>query len=329
MLPLPPFRHHAPSSVDEVVALLSAHRGRAKLIAGGTDLLPNMKHRLEEPEHVVSLRRVPGLDGVREEKGELKLGPMVNLATVAAHPLVRARAPILARAASLVAGPQLREMATLGGNVCLDTRCVYFNQSFFWRKALGFCLKKDGTECHVVKGGKKCVAAASSDTVPALLALGASVSVRGPKGERSVDVEAVYSTNGSRNLSLEPDEVLTQVRIPLSSGKVVQGYEKLRLRASVDYPLLGLAAVVAVSGSGAIDSARVAVTGLGAKPHLVKGASALAGRSLDADTVALLGKAAAKECTPLENLGIDPVWRREMIPILLRRALGAGVPQEP
>src|SRR4051812_23588328 len=180
MLTLPPFQLHSPKSVAEAVALLGAHGAKAKLIAGGTDLVPNMKHRLFTPEHVIGLSEVSELKSLGERGGALVIGAMVTITDLARDERVQAIFPSLSKAAAQIAGPQLREMGTVGGNLALDTRCVYYNQTHFWRKALGYCLKKDGTVCHVVKGGQKCVAAASNDTAPVLMTLEAGLDVIGP-----------------------------------------------------------------------------------------------------------------------------------------------------
>ena len=164
MLRLPHYRYIRPRSLTEALEALDTEPGRAIPIAGGTDLVPNLKHRLFDPERLVSLRGVPELRGVSVEGGWLRVGAMERLADVAAHTDVLAAAPAFAAAAGVVAGPQLRNMGTVGGNVCLDTRCTYYNQTAFWRGALGFCLKKDGGTCHVTKVGRKCVAAHSADT---------------------------------------------------------------------------------------------------------------------------------------------------------------------
>ena len=169
MLRLPTFQVATPTSVDAVVALLSEHGDDAMLIAGGTDLVPNMKHELFTPKLVISLGSVPELAGIEEDDTGLRIGAMTTLETVASDERVQRLAPALAQAAGLVAGPQLRTMGTLGGNVMLDTRCQWYNQTYFWRSALGFCMKKDGTVCHVVEGGRKCVAAASNDTAPSVI----------------------------------------------------------------------------------------------------------------------------------------------------------------
>ena len=185
MLRLPPFEYHRPDTVRAAVDLLGELGDSAMLIAGGTDVIPNMKHRLHEPDHLVSLRGVAELRGIQIQDNTLVLGAGASLAEVAAHPLVRTHAPAMASAAGQVAGPQLRSMGTLGGNLCLDTRCTYYNQSYFWRRSLGFCLKKDGDTCHVTQVGKKCVAAHSADTPPVLWVLGARAELVSAGGARS------------------------------------------------------------------------------------------------------------------------------------------------
>src|SRR5215470_15490255 len=215
MLRLQPFDVVKPKSVDEAVALLGKHGRKAKLLAGGTDVMPNLKHGLYEPEVVIALSDVDELRGVRvAPDGALEIGALTTLETVESHPLVAARAPGLAQAAHSVAGPTQRTMGTLGGNVCLDTRCVYVNQTHFWRKSLGYCLKKYGTVCHVVQGGRTCVAAASNDTATMLSALDAKLTIRSARGPRDVAIRDFYKADGVFNQRLEPDELLTKISVP-------------------------------------------------------------------------------------------------------------------
>jgi 4-hydroxybenzoyl-CoA reductase subunit beta len=320
LLTLPPFTYHAPKTVSEAVALLGQYGVNAKLIAGGTDLVPNMKHRLFTPEHVVGLKDVAELHRITERDGALCLGAMVSIADVARHARVNAVFPSLAKAASQIAGPQLREMGTLGGNLALDTRCVYYNQTYFWRKALGFCLKKDGTVCHVVKGGQKCVAAASNDTAPALLSLGATVRLTSPRGTRELPLEQFYVADGIRNTVLEPDELLTEARVLLPQGRLVTGYQKLRIRAAIDYPALTVAVAAWLEKDGTAQWIRMVLSALGAKPHPIKRLEHLFGKPLNDETVSELGQIAYRQCHPLTNINVDTGWRREMIPIFVRRA---------
>ena len=211
-------------------------------------------------------------------------------------------------------------MGTLGGNLCLDTRCVYINQTYFWRSALGFCLKKDGTACHVVARGQRCVAAASNDTAPVLLALGASVRTASPRGERLLPLEQFYVQDGVHNTVLEADELLVEVRLPAGASSLRQAFHKLRMRAAIDFPALNLAVALGVE-QGALRSVRLCVSALAARPALVKGLDELVGRPADLRLADELGRRAHKQCRPLTNIGIDPEWRREVLPILVRRTV--------
>ena len=320
MLTLPPFQYHAPRTVEEALGLLSSLQGGVKVVAGGTDLIPSMKQRLFTPAHIVGLKAIGDLDFIREEGGVIRLGAMATMAKLAADPLLRARLPSLAEAASQVAGPQLREMGTLGGNICLDTRCVYYNQTYFWRKALGYCLKKDGTVCHVVKAGKRCVAAASNDTAPVLMTLEAAIRVAGRAGVRDVPIREFYLPDGIVNTVLAPDELVVEVRVPAPSAATLVGYQKVRIRASIDYPALTVAVAAQVDALGLLQWVRVVLSALGARPHPIKQLEGFVGRKLDDAAISEIGEIAHKQCHPLTNINVDPQWRREMIPVFVGRA---------
>jgi 4-hydroxybenzoyl-CoA reductase subunit beta len=256
----------------------------------------------------------------REDAEGLKLGALCSIDELAQSELVQRRAPALAEACAQIAGPQLRRMGTLGGNLCLDTRCVYINQTYFWRSALGFCLKKDGTLCHVVKGGQRCVAAASNDTAPVLLALGASVRTVSPRGTRELPLGDFYVADGVHNTLLQPDELLTEVRIPAASFGARQAFAKLRTRAAIDFPALNLAVALRVD-QGTVSSLTLAVGALAARPALIKGLEDLVGATADLRLAQALALRAHKQCKPLTNIGVDPGWRREILPVLVRRAV--------
>lgn len=322
MLRMEPFLTQTPTTVDEAVALLASHHeaGRsAKVIAGGTDVVPNLKHGLFEPDVIVHIGRVQGLKGVVDDGDALVIGALTTLDELQDHPLVLAHAPGLARAASLVAGPQLRRMGTLGGNIALDTRCLFYNQTYFWREALGFCLKKDGSVCHVVAGGKKCVAAASNDTATILLCLDAEVVVRSPAGSRTMKLEDFYVANGIKNTVLEAADLLVQIRVPKPRGQRLEGYAKLRHRNAIDYPLLSVGVRVDVDGAGVVTAMRCVVSALQARPHKLP-CDAWIGKVFDDVVVEGLQQLAFAKCVPVKNLADDVAWRREMVPVLVRRA---------
>jgi 4-hydroxybenzoyl-CoA reductase subunit beta len=330
MLRLHEFRYHRPGSLDEAVALLREHQGDVMPIAGGTDLMPNMKHRLFTPGHVVSLTGAPELRGIDIRDGELVIGAGETLSTLAADARVRRHAPSLARAAGLVAGPQLRNMGTIGGNICLDTRCTYYNQTFFWRQALGFCLKKDGHTCHVTKVGRKCVAAHSADSPPVLMTLNASVDLVSGDGERTVSVEDMFVADGIWNTVRRPDEILARVRIPRSSAGLRTGFEKLRQRNAIDFPLLNVAIAAHIDAGEEIGSIKVVVSALGSRPRAISGLDQIAvGRRLADDVIDAVAERAHQQCHPLTNITVDADWRRAMVPVHVRRALHGLVRAEP
>ena len=326
MLPLPIFDYHRPRTLDEALGLLAQLGPSARIIAGGTDVLPNMKQGLFEPEHVVSVARLEELRGISldQASGALLAGAGMTLVEIAESFLVRRLAPALAEAAGSVGGPHHRAMGTLGGNICLDTRCRYYNQTYFWRKALGYCLKKDGTVCHVVKGGARCVAAASNDTAPALIALDAEIRILGKGGERRLPARDFYTADGIRNTVLEPGEIVVRALVPLVAGRR-SAFEKLRKRGAIDFPLLSVAARVDEPG-GKLAAVDVVVSALGARPRRVRAAAKIGAGTSPEHLAETLAQAAFAECKPLSNLDDEAEWRREMVPVVVekavRRALG-------
>ena len=332
MLPLPIFEYHKPRTLAEATGLLAALGDKAMILAGGTDVLPNMKQGLFEPEHVVSISALEELRGIgftRSPDGEshLVIGSGMRLAEIADSLLVTRAAPALAEAAGLVGGPHHRAMGTLGGNICLDTRCRYYNQTYFWRKALGFCLKKDGTACHVVKGGAKCVAAASNDSAPALLALDAELLLLGNTGERRVRAVDFYTADGIRNTVLQPGEIVVSAAIPVVAGRR-SAFEKLRKRGAIDFPLLSVAARIDRGSEGGILAVSVVVSALGARPRRVRAATSVVPGAAETGLAEAVARGAYSECKPLTNLDEEAEWRREMVPVLVKkavtRALGPG-----
>ncbi len=331
MLRLHEYRYHRPERLDDALALLRDHED-ALAIAGGTDLMPNMKHRLFTPGHLVALKGIAELRGIGLVDGagnaadegaatELAIGAGATLTEVARSPLVRRLFPSLAEAAGKVAAPQIRNAGTMGGNLCLDTRCTYYNQSFFWREALGFCLKKDGDVCHVTKVGKKCVAAHSADTVPVLMTLGAQIDLASADGARTVAVDDFFVADGKANTVRRRDELVRRIRIPLAGAGLRTAYRKVRQRNSVDYPLLSIAAAARLSPDARVESLSLVVSALGSRPRVVTGLDKLAAGAPLRDVMDGVAQQAYKQCHPLENMIVDPDWRRAMVPVYVRRAL--------
>jgi 4-hydroxybenzoyl-CoA reductase subunit beta len=321
VLTLPAYQWVRPATLEALLAHLGQHAGDSLIVAGGTDAVPNLKHRLHEPRHVVSIGGIASLRGIHEEADGLHLGPLTPLSELSDHPSVRRDFPSLAKAASLVASPQIRNMGTLGGNLCLDTRCTYYNQTFFWREALGFCLKKGGTACHVVPQGKRCVAAHSSDVSPVLISLAAQIDIAGAGGVRTLDLDDFFVGDGVHNNVLKPGEVLTRVFVPAASRGMRAGYQKLRPRAAIDFPMLSVAFATRLEG-GVCRNPRLVVSAIAAKPRVIGGLAAAAeGQPLDDALAARLGALAYQQCKPLINVPYDREYRQEMVPVFVRRAV--------
>ena len=324
MLRLPRFDVVSPETVEGVV--LALQRDGARLVAGGTDILPNLKHRLAKPHVLVSLARVRGLDAVAVDRVAkvVRIGAGVKLADLAVHTEITQRFPSLSHAAGIVASPLLRNMGTIGGNVHLDTRCRYVNQTEFWRSAIGGCLKSGGSVCHVVPGGQSCVAAMSSDCVPVLTTLEARVALLGPGGEREVPIADYYDTDGVSHIRKGADEVCTEIRVPLPGAPWRTAYRKWTVRGSIDFPLVSVALRFDLDGDTVrahIRRAMVCVGVLAARPKLVN-AAALHGKRLDdPETRVLLGEVVEKQGKPLENVPYEAPYRRKMLPVHARRAL--------
>src|SRR6516162_2381058 len=321
---LPAFKFLRPRTIEEAVGMLAKHEGEVQVLAGGTDLLPSMKQRLFTPGYVMDIRGIDELNGIRESPGAgVEIGALTSLSAIEDSEFIRRNYRVLHEAAMTVASPILRKMGTLGGNICLDTRCVWYNQSLQWRRSCGFCIKKDGDLCHVAPGGKRCWAAFSGDTPPALLCLGAELEIAGPKGFRRVAVKDFYTNEGDARMKLEPNEMLTRVFLPEASSGWKGSYMKLRIRGSIDYPLAGVAVAVKQNG-GPVEAARVAITAVNPAPLLVPAAEhALAGKQIDEHVATVVGELAAKTAKPLTTSALTPEYRREVVKIYAKRAVMA------
>ena len=309
MLRLPWFDYRAPRSVAEAAKILAGEGPAAMLIAGGTDLLPNMKRRHQTPKTLVSLKGIEELRRSSNGSG-IVLGSALNLTSISENKNIKEQFTALQQAAAQVATPQLRNMGTLGGNLCLDTRCTYYNQNYEWRQAIDFCLKKDGDVCWVATASKRCVAVSSTDTAPALIALNARVVLQGSAGEREIPVENLYRNDGIDYLSRKPDEILTRVVIPEGWQST---YWKLRRRGSFDFPILGVAAALQFNSDSSIKEARIALGAAASRPFLVEKASQyLKGRKLTDDVIAEASAMIASRAKPLDNTDMDLYWRKEV-----------------
>jgi 4-hydroxybenzoyl-CoA reductase beta subunit len=319
---LPSFEHLEPRSLSEALEVLAAHGEEARPIAGGTELLVSMKQSLLAPAYVVNLKEITELDFVVEDAEGLRIGGLARLATVIRSSAVQEHFPLLAEAASAVAAPPLQEMGTVAGNLCQNTRCFYYNQSRFWRQVRGPCYKTGGDRCHVIEGGNRCFATYQGDLAPALIALGATITLAKKGGERALPLAELYTGKGKRPLALETGEVLTEIRVPASVVGAGGDYQKLRQRGAMDYPLVGVAAAVRKDGSDSCAWARVALTGVGTGPLVVQEASdLLEGRRVDEALLSQVADAAYELARPVNNVGSEATYRRKMVRVLTRRAL--------
>ena len=322
MIRLPSFTYLAPRTLAAAATAMAEHGRDAMLVAGGTDLYPNMKRRQFEPKVVVGLRGIRELRGVRVESGGWTIGAGTTLSEVSTHPAIARDFPALATAAGLVSSPQLRNMGTIGGNVCVDTRCNYYNQSYEWRKAIGFCMKKDGDICLVAPGSSRCWAVSSSDTAPVLWALGARLRVVGAGGERIVPIAALYRDDGIEYLAKRPDEIVADVLLPPADGWR-SAYLKLRRRGSFDFPVLGVAVAARMDGD-VVREARIVLGAVASLPRPAERAAAeLVGQRLTRDLVTRVADLAAGPSKPLDNTDFTHPYRKRVTRVFVARALAA------
>jgi 4-hydroxybenzoyl-CoA reductase subunit beta len=321
MMRLPPFTYLAPVSVTDAVKLMADHGPEAMLVAGGTDLYPNMKRRQFEPSVLVGLRGIRDLTGVRGSAATgMTIGAGTILTAVSEHAEIARSYPALATAAGLVSSPQLRNMGTIGGNVCVDTRCNYYNQSYQWRKAVNFCMKKDGEICLVAPGSHRCWAVSSSDTAPVLWSLGAKVRLVGPKGERVIPISALYQDDGIQYLSKQPGEVVTEIMLPPAEGWR-STYLKLRRRGSFDFPVLGVAVALRMERD-TVKEAAITLGAVASQPRPAPEAAALlVGQRLGPDLIERVAAAASRPSKPLDNTDLTHPYRKKMTRVFVARAL--------
>ncbi len=311
MMRLPWFGYRSPATIAEAASILASEGPGAMVIAGGTDLLPNMKRKQQVPKTLVSLRHVEGLKRIANGAG-LTLGSGLTLTEVVAAGKVRSSYRALWQAAAQVATPHLRNMGTLGGNLCLDTRCTYYNQNYEWRKAIDFCMKKDGTICWVATKSRLCLAVSSTDTAPALIALGAKVRLVSSRGERDVALADLYRNDGMDYLTSKSDEILTDVLLPDAEGWQ-SSYWKLRRRGSFDFPVLGVAAAVRLGSDGVVEDARIVLGACAPRPIVTKASALLVGKHLTDDVIAEIGAKAASQAKPMDNTDLDLYWRKDVV----------------
>ncbi|HZP47319.1 MAG TPA: FAD binding domain-containing protein [Vicinamibacterales bacterium] len=333
MMRLPEFRFVAPRSIEEAVDTLASHPpGEAMIVAGGTDLLPNMKRRQQTPRTLVGLARIAALRAVANGDAAtagVTLGAGLTLTDIVRDRHIAEHYTALWQAASQVATPHLRNMGTLGGNICLDTRCNYYDQNYEWRKAIDFCMKRDDRAvdrgatqvCWVATSSPRCLAVSSTDTAPALMSLGAEVTLASAAGKRRLPLDDLYRNDGIHYLTRRPDELVTEVRLPPRIGWR-STYWKLRRRGSFDFPVLSVAAAVRTGADGAVEDARIVLGAVASRPIVAAAASAsLVGGPLDDDAIARAAELAAQPARPMDNTDFTLVWRKRVTRAYVTSAL--------
>jgi 4-hydroxybenzoyl-CoA reductase subunit beta len=336
MLRLPEFHFIQPKTLaDAAVALAEENASEVRVVAGGTDLWPNMKRRHQKPQTVISLMGIPGLAGLRSDRsadGGLRLGATTILSDIEKDAHVQARFPAFARAVASISSPPLRNMSTIGGNLCLDTRCTYYNQTEDWRRSIGYCMKAEGEICWVATSSPTCLAHSASDSAPMLCALGATVVLVSQAGEREIPLPALYNDDGIHYLTKRPDEILAEVRVPAGadSTRCRSAFWKLRRRGSIDFAVLSSAIALWLDGD-LVSDARIYLGAVGSHPVEAKDAQDfLLGQALTAEVIAEAARLARKPAYPMDNTDFQAQWRGTMVVQYTEAALreAAGLPVE-
>jgi 4-hydroxybenzoyl-CoA reductase subunit beta len=304
---LPDFHLTQPRALAEVIAARRDHPG-SPLLAGGTDLLVNMRHGLHTPSLLIDLSGVDELNGIDVGEHDIRIGAGVRIAEIESHTLLAERYPALQQAASAIAGPGHRRMGTVGGNLCLDTRCTYYNQSEWWRRSNGYCLKERGETCHVAPQGQRCHAAYSGDLAPALLALKAEMEIAGPGGRRRLPLSELYVEDGRAHLALASDEIVVAVFLPATAASK-SAYGKVRVRDAIDYPLAGVAVALTLD-DGRLTALRVALTGTNSRPFALDGTDDLVGKPVSEDTLLQIERLVHKQTQPMRTTMVSAQYRR-------------------
>ncbi len=321
---LPHFEFREPSTIEEALSMLGDGK-KVRLLAGGTDLIPRMKYGLDNPAILVGLKGVAGLRGVKAKGKEIHIGAMTLLADLFSSPLVKETLPALHQAVEAVAAPPIWNRATLGGNIFQNSRCLFYNQSKAWRLERPPCAKAGGTVCHAVPKGKKCFSVYSGDLAPALIALGAEAIIEGIEGVKKSPLRSLFTGNGLSPFALKPNEILTGVVIPRPSKGSGSSYVKLRMRSSVDYPLLSAAATVAIGKNGKIKQAGFVLGAAGPRPVFNEADQMFAGKATDEVDLDGVSEGLRKQTMMVDNLALSGAYRRRMVPVVVKRAFRAAI----
>tara|TARA_B100000315_G_scaffold256080_1_gene301135 strand:+ start:891 stop:1916 length:1026 start_codon:yes stop_codon:yes gene_type:complete len=334
MQPLPNFQYLEPETIHEAAKLLMDSGTQSMVISGGTDMLPSMRQGIFSPDVVISLQAIPHLRDVEWDDTEgLKIGPLATLRSLETNAEILQHFPVIAEAAHAVGSPQLREMATVGGNICLDTRCYYYNQSENWQACDQECLKLGGETCKAAPSGraKKCFAVFSADLAPVLVALDARITLLSARGERHVDLREFYTGDGAAPHVKAPDEILTSVLVPKQMAGIFGVYQKYRIRNSIDYPIAGVALTLRLNGPDKsakklVKDVCLVISGVASKPLVVKKIPPLLnGKALDDALIEEAALLAKKAALPLANTGGERAHRKQMIYEFTKKAFEQAI----
>ena len=314
---MPNFKLYRPDITADAVKIRS-EQPEALYLAGGTDLMVNVRRGIEQPKHIIDLTAITELQAIGEDDEGLHIGSGVHVMDIAENDKIKSDYPAIAEAADAVAGPTHRQYATIGGNLCLDTRCLFYNQSEWWRQSNDYCLKERGDTCHVASGGQKCFAAFSGDVAPAMLVYEAEVDLVGPEGSRRVPLVEIYENDGMAHLNLQPGELLTVIHLPKPLAGSSSRYEKARIRGSIDFPLAGVAVRLSTDGSSVKELA-IALTGVGSSPQVIKKTEEFVGQALDEDVLETVKETVRKQAKPMKTTTVAPWYRRRVVSALAKR----------
>jgi 4-hydroxybenzoyl-CoA reductase subunit beta len=323
-MPLPKFEYFEPKTVEEALHLLSQYKGEAKVIAGGTDLLVRMNQSVATPSYLINLKHIQDLNTIiHDHKEGLRIGALTTLHAVETSEIIMEKFSVLAQAASRVASPQIRNTGTIGGNICLDTRCWYYNQSHRWRQSIAPCFKVGGDLCHVVKKSDHCYSLFSADTVPALIGLGAKIKISSAGDERVIPLEAFYTGVGQTVHVLQPDEIVTELQVPNPPPATGGVYLKYSTREVVDFPILGVAAVMTLgSNNRECTEARIVLGAVSSAPvRATKAEDRLRGKEIEDDQIEEIAEGTVKEAGPIVHMGTSVNHKRRMMRVFVKRAI--------
>jgi 4-hydroxybenzoyl-CoA reductase beta subunit len=323
-MPLSKFDYFAPQTLEEACSMLSQYREQARVIAGGTDLLVRMKQRVSTPQYLVNIKSIPNLDYIDfDDQQGLRIGAVTTIHHVETSSLIQGKLPMLATAAGSVASTQVRRMGTIGGNICLETRCWYYNQSRYWRRSRPPCFKTGGEQCHVVKGGDRCYSLFSADTVVPLIASGAKIKIVSSGGDRVLALEELYTGIGEPATRLQPDELVAEVQIPSPSPNNGGAFLRHSVRGAVDFALVSAASAISISpNNGVCSEARIVLGAVASSPvRALKAEEVLRGREITDDTIQQAAELATGEARPIVYIAAPVDYKRRLLTVIVRRAI--------